>query len=58
MHSMLRTYAIYIEGKYICGVITPDGGEAKQAVQTTTAFIARALYSLMSTGKKPDGNKP
>lgn len=53
-----KTYAIYIEGKYICGVITPDGGEAKQAVQTTTAFIARALYSLMSTGKKPNGTNP
>lgn len=53
-----KTYAIYINGKYICGVITPDGGEAKQAVQTTTAFIARALYALLTTGKKPDGGKP
>lgn len=53
-----KTYAIYINGSYICGVITPDGGEAKQAVQTTTAFIARALYALLTTGKKPDGNNP
>lgn len=53
-----KTYAIYINGEYICGVITPDGGEAKQAVQTTTAFIARALYALLTTGKKPDGNSP
>lgn len=53
-----KTYAIYINGEYICGVITPDGGEAKQAVQTTTAFIARALYALLTTGKKPDGNAP
>lgn len=53
-----KTYAIYINGEYICGVITPDGGEAKQAVQTTTAFIARALYALLTTGKKPDGNNP
>ena len=53
-----KTYAIYINGDYICGVITPDGGEAKQAVQTTTAFIARALYALLTTGKKPDGGKP
>ena len=53
-----KTYAIYINGEYICGVITPDGGEAKQAVQTTTAFIARALYALLTTGKKPDGNDP
>ena len=53
-----KTYAIYINGEYICGVITPDGGEAKQAVQTTTAFIARALYALLTTGKKPDGGDP
>lgn len=53
-----KTYAIYIDGQYICGVITPDGGEAKQAVQTTTAFIARALYALLTTGKKPDGHRP
>lgn len=53
-----KTYAIYINGEYICGVITPDGGEAKQAVQTTTAFIARALYALLTTGKKPDGVNP
>lgn len=53
-----KTYAIYIDGQYICGVITPDGGEAKQAVQTTTAFIARALYALLTTGKKPDGGTP
>lgn len=53
-----KTYAIYINGEYVCGVITPDGGEAKQAVQTTTAFIARALFKLMTTGLKPDGDKP
>lgn len=45
-----KTYAVYIDGTYICGVITPDGGEAKQAVQTTTAYIARALYGLMTQG--------
>lgn len=53
-----KTYAIYVDGKYMCGVITPDGGEAKQAIQTTTAFIARALYALLNTGKKPDGGNP
>lgn len=53
-----KTYAIYINDKYICGVITPDGGEAKQAVQTTTAFIARALFALMTTGKTPTGQAP
>lgn len=53
-----KTYAIYIDDQYICGVITPDGGEAKQAVQTTTAFIARALFALMTTGKTPTGQTP
>lgn len=53
-----KTYAIYINDQYICGVITPDGGEAKQAVQTTTAFIARALFALMTTGKTPTGQYP
>lgn len=53
-----KTYAIYINDQYICGVITPDGGEAKQAVQTTTAFIARALFALMTTGKTPTGQNP
>lgn len=53
-----KTYAIYINDQYICGVITPDGGIARQAVQTTTAFIARALFSLMTTGKTPTGQAP
>lgn len=53
-----KSYAIYINGQYICGVITPDGGDAKQAVQTTTAFITRGLYALLTTGKKPDGKDP
>ena len=53
-----KTYAIYINDQYICGVITPDGGSAKQAVQTTTAFIARALFALMTTGKTPTGQGP
>ena len=52
-----KTYAIYINDQYICGVITPDGGEAKQAVQTNTAYIARALYGLMTQGSSyiPEG---
>lgn len=53
-----KTYAIYINDQYICGVVTPDGGDAKQALQTTTAFIARALFALMTTGKTPTGQKP
>lgn len=53
-----KQYAIHINGQYICGVVTPDGAEAKQAFQTTTAFITRALYALLTTGKKPDGSNP
>ena len=53
-----KSYAIYINDQYVCGVITPDGGEAKQAVQTTTAFIARALFALLTTGKTPTGQNP
>lgn len=53
-----KTYAIYVEGKYMCGVVTPDGGAAHQAAQTTTAFIARALYALLRTGNQPNGDRP
>lgn len=53
-----KTYAIYIDDQYICGVVTPDGGEAKQGLQTTTAYIARALFALMTTGKTPTGQNP
>lgn len=53
-----KSYAIYIEGNYICGVITPDGGYPEQAVQTTTAYITRGLYALLTTGKQPDGSDP
>ena len=35
-----KTYAIFIGNTFACGMITPDGGEAKQAVQTTSAYIA------------------
>lgn len=45
-----KAYAIYIEDQYVCGVITPDGGESKQAVQTNTAYIARELYKLLTQG--------
>ena len=52
-----KTYAIYIDNEFICGVITPDGGEAHQAVQSNTAYIARALCNLMTQGASsvPDG---
>ena len=35
---------------YIKNAQYADGGEAKQAVQTNTAYIARALYGLMTQG--------
>lgn len=44
--SYAKTYAIFINGTFYCGVLTPDGGEAKQAVQTTTAYIAEKLVGL------------
>lgn len=46
-----KAYAIYIDNQFICGVFTPDGGSSSQATQTTTAYIAKGLYELM-TGSK------
>lgn len=51
-----KAYAVFIDGVYICGVLTPEGSVAKQATQSTTSYIARGLYSLLTTGKKPDGS--
>lgn len=44
--SYAKTYALFMGSIFMCGVITPDGGEAKQAVQTTSAFIAKKLVDL------------
>lgn len=49
--SYAKTYALFMGSTFMCGVITPDGGEAKQAVQTTSAFIAERLVDL-ATGSQ------
>lgn len=49
-----KSYGIFIDNQFICGVLTPDGGAANQAVQTTTAFITRGLFNLLTGTKKPD----
>lgn len=43
-----KTYAIFQGDTFVCGMITPDGGQAKQAVATTSAFIAQRLKDLMT----------
>lgn len=43
-----KTYAIFQGTTFVCGMITPDGGQAKQAVATTSAFIAQRLKDLMT----------
>lgn len=49
--SYAKTYALFMNSTFMCGVITPDGSEAKQAVQTTSAFIAEKLVDL-ATGSQ------
>lgn len=41
-----KVYSLWYKGAFQYGVLTPDGGEAKQAVQTSTSFITRGLYRL------------
>lgn len=41
-----KTYAVFVGDTFACGMITPDGGQAKQAVQTTSAFIAQRLVDM------------
>lgn len=41
-----KTYALFFGDTFACGMITPDGGQAKQAVQTTSAYIAQKLVDL------------
>lgn len=43
-----KTYAIFVGDVFACGMITPDGGEAKQAVQTTSAYIAERLVDMFN----------
>lgn len=42
-----KTFAIYINDEFAVGVITPDGGEPKQAVGTTTSVVTKRLKELM-----------
>lgn len=41
-----RTYALFFGDTFACGMITPDGGQARQAVQTTSAYIAQRLADM------------
>lgn len=43
-----KTYAVFVGDTFACGMITPDGGSAKQAVQTTSAFIAQRLVDMFN----------
>ena len=54
--SYAKTYALFMGGTFMCGVLTPDGGEPKQAVQTTSAFIAEKLVDLATGSQKASGN--
>ena len=49
-----KTYAIFEGSKFLAGVITPDGGAPKQAVQTTTAYIAKQLLLLLQNKLQPN----
>lgn len=50
-----KTYAVYNGDTFLAAVQTPDGSDAKQAQQTTTAYIARSLLSLLNgTNTKPN----
>lgn len=55
-----KTFAIFkgedTVNDFLVGVITPDGGEAKQAVSTTTAVVATKLEELFRTSTKPEFN--
>lgn len=42
-----KCYALFDGQTFMCGMVTPDGGQAKQAVQTTSAFIAQKLVAIM-----------
>lgn len=53
--SYAKTYALFMGSTFMCGVITPDGGEAKQTVQTTSAYIAKKLVALATGSQDADG---
>lgn len=41
-----RTYALFFGDTFACGMITPDGGQPLQAVQTTSAYIAQRIADM------------
>lgn len=41
-----KTYALFFGDTFVCGMITPDGGQPRQAVQTTSAYIAQRLADM------------
>lgn len=43
-----KTYAVFVGDTFACGMITPEGGQAKQAVQTTSAYIAQRLVDMFN----------
>lgn len=43
-----KTYAVFVGDTFACGMITPDGGQALQAVQTTSAYIAQRLVDMFN----------
>lgn len=43
-----KTYAVFFGDTFVCGMITPDGGQARQAVQTTSAYIAQRLVDMFN----------
>lgn len=51
-----KTYAVFVGDTFACGMITPDGGQAKQAVQTTSAFIAQRLVDMFNGDTSVTGN--
>ena len=53
--SYAKTYALFMGSTFMCGVITPDGGAANQAVQTTSAYIAEKLVDLATGSQSADG---
>lgn len=49
-----KTYAVFINGSFCAGMICPDGGEPKQAVSTTTSFVAEHLLDLLRGNGSPE----
>ena len=51
-----KVYSIWLNNDFKFGVLTPDGGEAKQAIQTSTTYIAQGLYNLARQGGSTSDN--